>query len=417
MKLFHASDLHYAPKTLEEVDRAFSLAVDHAIKEQCDAAVLSGDLFDHRVDLPAPGVAALLARVHTLANAMPVLILQGTYRHDAPGSLDVFKTIGGKHEVFVADRICQVMLDKFLCDGEGGTWITSQNWKTESDFNPKPLALFSCLPSVNKAAVAAAVGGENAAEAVGEHVFDLMRGWSAINLKARADGIPTVLVSHGTVSGSITEQGVPMAGLDHEFTTGSLFAAETSAVMLGHIHQHQWWAQQYGKGQRLIVYPGSIGRLHFGETKPKGFLIWEVGSTDAAFRFHETPAKRLLQIDFPGVPDMAELERQAVNAEGAHVRTRYSVDIEYRASIDKEAIPALFKDAADLHIEGHVNSITRTRADGMNRAVSLSDTLIKWAQVTQTDSGPLLPRLASLGYQEPERIVRCIFDEENKQEG
>ncbi|MCK7500603.1 MAG: hypothetical protein MZW92_68050 [Comamonadaceae bacterium] len=40
-------------------------------------------------------------------------------------------------------------------------------------------------------------------------------------------------MSHGTVCGCVTEQGVPMAGLDHEFTTGALFDAQASAFYSG----------------------------------------------------------------------------------------------------------------------------------------------------------------------------------------
>jgi len=407
MKIFHASDLHYAPKTLDEVDRCFGFAVDHAIAEKCDAAVISGDLFDHRVDLHAPCVAALLSRVHALANAMPVLILQGTYSHDAPGSLDVFKTLAGKYPVFVADKICQVALFR-APNGAFCYFDASQEWKYNKRLTGGDhlSALFSCLPSVNKAAVAATVGGENAAEAVGEHVFNLMRGWSEINLQARAAGIPTVLVSHGTVSGSITEQGVPMAGLDHEFTTGALFAAETSAVCLGHIHQFQAWDTLDG---RHIAYPGSIGRLHFGETQPKGFMIWDVHPTYSTLGFYETPAKRLLQIDFPGLPDMAELERQAATCEGAHVRIRYSVDEEHRHAVDRAAITKLFEKAADISLEGRVNPIQRSRSEGMNRAPSLADKLGKWCDVTQTDKPPLIERLSALEAYEPEKIVAGIL--------
>lgn len=413
MKIFQASDLHYAPKTLDEVDRCFGFAVDSAIAEKCDAAVLSGDLFDHRVDLHAPCVAALLSRVHTLANAMPVLILQGTYSHDAPGSLDVFKTLAGKFPVFVADRICQVSLVR-APNGAFNYFDASQDWKYERPLS-EATALFSCLPSINKAAVAAAVGGENAAEAVGEHVFNLMRGWSEINLKARAAGIPTILVSHGTVSGSITEQGVPMAGLDHEFTTGSLFAAETSAVMLGHIHQHQVWTSPMPDRARLIAYPGSVGRLHFGELQPKGFIVWDVGPVGSGIRFIETPAKRLLQIDFPGVPDMAELENHAATCEGAHVRIRYSVDEEHRHAVDRAAITKLFEKAADLSLEGRVNPIQRSRSEGMNRAPSLEEKAAKWCDVTQTDKAPVIERLAALQAYEPEKIVAMILNDNPEQ--
>ncbi|MBK7237545.1 MAG: hypothetical protein IPI02_18670 [Sterolibacteriaceae bacterium] len=62
---------------------------------------------------------------------------------------------------------------------------------------------------------------------------NLLRALAPGHRDARASGIPTAVVSHGTVSGCTTEHGVPMAGLDHGFSTGSLFAAEsTSAVML-----------------------------------------------------------------------------------------------------------------------------------------------------------------------------------------
>jgi exonuclease SbcD len=152
--------------------------------------------------------------------------------------------------------------------------------------------------------------------------------------------------------------------------------------------------------------------LHFGEIDPKGFLIWNLRPDGADFQFIETPAKRLLQIDFPGVPDMAELERQAVNAEGAHVRIRASIDEEHRASIDRDAIKALFKHAADLSIEIRVNPIQRSRSEGMNRATSLTEKLEKWCDVTQSDKPPLVSRLADLEAYDTDEIVNTILKEE-----
>lgn len=419
MKIAHIGDVHYAPKTLDEVDRCFAFAVEQAISEECQVAVIPGDLFDHRVDVHSPAVSRLMQRVARLADAMPVLILQGTYSHDVPGSLDVFKTMGGKFPVFVADRICQVGL-YITEDKSAARFEPSQDWlfdDYQSDYRfgsggaNEYRVLFSCLPAINKGAVAAAVGAEKASESVGDYVYELLKGWAPVNLTARAAGIPTVLMSHGTVSGSINEQGVPMAGLDHEFTTGALLAAETAAVMLNHIHQHQEWHDGNG---RAIAYAGSVGRLHFGEVKQKGFLIWDVQPDRALPRFIVTPAKKLLQIDFPGVPDMDELASIAKDSQGAHVRVRWVVDEEFRHSIDKEAIRALFASASEVKLEGRVNPIVRTRSEGITR-MSLAEKLQKWAEVTATDATPLIERLSVLQHKEPDQIVQSILGETAKE--
>ena len=259
MKIAQFSDIHYCPEYLTEVDRCFTFAVGEAIKQCCHAAVISGDLFDHRVDLHSPAVAAVCEQVRRLADHMPVLILQGTFSHDVPGSLDVFRTIGGRHPVHVADTIGQVGL--YVDVAGKSAWLESPYMPAGNIFESNGVglleAVFSCLPPVNKGAVAAHAGAHEAATAAGEYVYHVMRGWAVSHVAAASMGIPTIVVSHGTVANCITEQGCPMHGTDHEFGTGALFSAEASAVMLGHIHQYQKWEID----GRQIAYPGSVGRL------------------------------------------------------------------------------------------------------------------------------------------------------------
>lgn len=81
MKLAHFSDLHYSPENLAESDRCFSFAVGDAIQKLADVGVISGDATDHRLDAHAPALHALATQVHRLADAMPVLMLQGTFSH------------------------------------------------------------------------------------------------------------------------------------------------------------------------------------------------------------------------------------------------------------------------------------------------------------------------------------------------
>ena len=404
IRIAHFSDLHYGPKNLAEADRCFGAAIDRAVALGVEAAVISGDATDHALDLHAPAAVRLLAQVRRLADHCPVLILQGTFAHDTPGTLAVFGLLGGRHPVHVADRIGQVGLTR------DGQWQASEGWCFASV--PAGLAaLFSCLPTVNRATVAAAVGAGQAAQAVGEHMTDLLRGWAPIHAAARAQGLPTIGVSHGTVFGCTTEHGVPMAGFDHEFTTGSLFAAGAQAFMLGHIHRHQSWELAGPVGRQCIAYPGSIGRFHYGEQGEKGFLWWEVGPDSARCALEPTPARRTIDIVFEGKPDLQALQAAVAEQEiaGAFVRVRWTVPEEDRHEVDRTAILRLLDGAAESKLEGRIVPVVRTRAAGISQLASLADKVRTWALATDARPEPLLSCLQTLSTQAPEFIATRVL--------
>ncbi len=394
VKIGHFSDLHYANPTLGEVDRCFGHAIESAIGRNIDVAVISGDATDHQLDLHAPAVEALVRRVRALADHCPVLMLQGTYSHEPPGTLNLFRHLAGKHPVYVADRLAQVGLDR------SGQWVASKDWGFATV--PEDLrVVFSCLPTMNKADVAAVVGASNAAEAIGTAITDVLVGWGPSNEAARRRGIPTVGVSHGTVVGCVTEHGVPMAGLDHEFSTDGLFGASASAFLLGHIHRHQAWTE----GARMIAYPGSIGRLHYGEEGEKGCLIWDVGAEGASFSFVPTPARKMLHLDFDGAPDLDVLAKAAKAAQGAFVRVRWQIGEEARDSVDRQAIEAVFGAAAGIKLEARVIPLMRGRSSEIHRAQSIESKLQVWAQAHGLDAAELLTRLVLLHHQSAEQIA------------
>ncbi len=396
MKLAHFSDLHYAPSTLEEVDRCFAHAIKKAIKLGCNVAVITGDLFDHRVELHTEAVDTLLSRASMLANAMPSIALQGTFSHDVPGSLDVFKHLNEDNGIFVADRICRVQL------GENHQWIHMKPGRTTL-IGP----LFSCLPTLNKADLAASMGIENIGAEMGEQVFNLLKGWAPANRDARKHGIPTIGLAHGTVNGCMTEHGVPMAGLDHEFTTGALFAAECDVFCLGHIHQHQMWQ---GFEERLAGYAGSIGRLHYGEVKPKGWVMYEIEvgkPTTITHSFIETPAKRLMDITFDGTANLQEIAAKAEEAQDAFVRVRYQINEEDRMSVDNKDIEALLKQggARQVKIERVIIPVQRQRAAGISHLHNLNGQFRMWGKTTGNDVEPLMKHLEALQTRTVEEIV------------
>ena len=87
MRIAHFSDLHFGTRTLAEADRCFGAAIDRAAVLGVQAAVISGDTTDHALDLHAPASARLAAQLRRLADLCPVLMLQGTYSHEPPGTL------------------------------------------------------------------------------------------------------------------------------------------------------------------------------------------------------------------------------------------------------------------------------------------------------------------------------------------
>jgi exonuclease SbcD len=404
IRIAHCSDLHYGPKNLAEADRCFGAAVDRAVALGAQVAVLSGDATDHALDLHAPSAERLARQVRRLADHCPVLMLQGTFSHEPPGTLALFRLLGGRHAVHVADRIAQVGLTGH------GRWVVSDGWR----FHEVPAgvkALFSCVPTVNKAMVAAALEASAAAEATGEQLAALLVGFAPGHRAARKLGVPTIGVSHGTVFGCLSEHGVPMAGFDHEFTTGALFAAEAQAFMLGHIHRHQAWQRVGTAGHQCVAYAGSIGRFHYGEEGEKGFLMWEVDAEGARFDRVVTPARRTVDIVFEGKPDLDAL-RTAVAQQGvagAHVRVRWTVADEDRHEVDRALIERELRCAAEVKLEGRIVPVVRTRADGISRAASLADKVRQWAQVTEAKPEPLLACLAQLEGETGEVIAERVL--------
>src|ERR1700686_2798564 len=172
-RVAHFSGLHYAGATLSEVDRCFSFAVDQAMARGVDCAVISGDSTDHALEVHAPAVAALARNIRRLADHCPVLMLHGTFSHEPPGALNVFRLLGGRFRVHVADRLQQVAL---IWDGH---WLESEGWRFEQ-IPPGARGVFSCVPTVNKAVVAAAVGATEASAAVGEQLTAILHAYTPI---------------------------------------------------------------------------------------------------------------------------------------------------------------------------------------------------------------------------------------------
>jgi len=354
MKIAHFADIHYRLKDLDEIHNCFSSAIDNAIQEKCDCAVIAGDLWDSSTLLEHDTVMKAVSNIEKLANAMPVLMIYGTKSHDRPGSLDIFPALATAFDIYVAKQIEQIVL---TADGE----------LTLFDDHPageKIAILFSCLPSVTKAYLLSRRYldiAESQAE-VKELLFDVFRGFGQNNT---AVDCPTILVAHGTVTGSETSSGQIMVGKDIEFGLDDLKQAQADIVMLGHIHKRQ--------SRDNVFYSGSISRLDFGEEEAKGFLIHDI--TDQTHRFIETPSRRRITIEIdPQNPQVPE------GLDGALVKVRYRVNEEDAHIIEEGEIEGLLPKTCGVVVEKTIIPTQRIRAEGISKIKSLSEKIVMWGK-------------------------------------
>ncbi|MDQ7980297.1 metallophosphatase family protein [Paraburkholderia sp. SARCC-3016] len=403
MKIAHFSDLHYSPERLAEADRCFAFAVDDAVRREACVAVISGDSTDHRLDAHSPALNALARRIHRLAEDMPVLMLQGTFSHEPPGTLSNFSLMGESYHVFIADRVQQVALvdDRFFAS-EGPVFSPPE---LEQVRDMRPSVVFTCLPTVNKGSLAASVGAVAAGTELGDVLATYLAAAGRVNLELRAAGIATVGVSHGTVNGCSTEHGVTMAGFDHEFSLGALFDAQCSAFMLGHIHKHQHWERE----GRRIAYPGSIGRFHYGEEGDKGYLMWDVQTDVADSVLVPTPSRQMISIEFDGPPDMDRLAVLAADAHDKFVRVRWQVDEEHRQLVDRGAIDAMFALAGGLKLEGRVLPVVRSRAQGISLESTVQGKVARWCELVNVEAEAVVERLQLLDSGDAEAIAAAVL--------
>lgn len=402
VRVAQMTDLHYCATNLVEADRCFTAAVTHAIENNVDCAMITGDSTDHAMDAHSPALVALAKQIQRLADHCPVLMLQGTFSHEPVGLLRILSMVGAKYPITIAEKI-----SSFGLTSEGFELIHP---------NTKYRLVCTALPTLNKADIAAmtidSVGA--AAEEAGRIISEILVSLAPMNRALRLEGVPTMVISHGTVMNCLTEHGVPMAGFDHEFTAGSLFAACADVVALGHIHKHQSWENETHGFKQTIAYGGSIGRFHYGEEDAKVWLEWHMSAGESLFSAHETPARRTIDIFFDGPPDMEMIREAAKKCEGAFIRVRYEVDAEHKQSVDRNAIKAILSAAQAVQIEGKTLAIERVRAKGISTEPSLEKKLEKWCEATGTKGG-FLPELLTLVQNEPtDALVNAAIENINK---
>ena len=374
-KLLHTGDLHFSNHIdkLQEVVRTSDFILRSAESDRPDCIVLAGDVldeYDGRIRIDSDCARAAISFVERAANIAPVVIIRGTRSHDRESPY-LFKHLRSRFPVHVASDVEMVALelDPF---GIG-------SFTTAIDANADYAAVFTLVPSLDKAALLGRISVESIKDGnwqFKEAIHDMFAGFGLINQQFSC---PTVLVTHGMLTGACFSSGQTAIGEDLEFGLNDLHAAGCDYVALGHVHKHQQWGN--------VVYSGSPGRLNFGETEDKGFCMVDFAGKVPSMRFIQTPARKFWfgelawEDGFEASVVTDHVQAHLGEVEGADVRFRYSVPEEYRQQVDRDLIERMFLEAgaARVKIEAQVLPRQRVRAAGISRAETLPEKVVKWA--------------------------------------
>ncbi|WP_244139214.1 MULTISPECIES: hypothetical protein [unclassified Burkholderia] len=167
--------------------------------------------------------------------------------------------------------------------------------------------------------------------------------------------------------------------------------------------------QTWEREGRVVGYPGSVGRFHYGELGDKGYLAWDVSASKASATLIPTPSREMVSVAFDGPPDTNELEALAAASAGKFVRIRWQIDEEHKQLVDRKAIEAMFSTAAGVKLEPRVLPVMRSRAEGISTAPTVDAKLTRWCELADVDAVSLVDRLQLLETGEPDAIAQAIL--------
>jgi len=266
MLILHSADIHLGElpgpvingqnARLLDTLRCLDFMVQYAEKEQPDAILIAGDLFD-KSKLWGDNMLALIdvavIRLRSLAEIAPTVLMFGTDNHDNPKAFE---------------NIRSMKIPELIVIRTPGVGVI--------ETNSGPLQV-ATLPGFDKGYFRAKHPGMPPAEEsmmCSKYLGDMVNG-----LSAQLDPtIPSVLMAHYTVVGCELDNGQHVftqseVVLPKEALAGSAF----DLVALGHIHR----AQRVEGIEKPVFYSGPVNGITFNEEgQDKGFWMHEIGTIE-----------------------------------------------------------------------------------------------------------------------------------------
>ena len=296
MKFLHAADIHFKARDPEPALQSLAKIAETAREREVDLIIVAGDLFDAPIrNSDADSMPRLLDACGALLDAAPVVSVQGTPSHDAPGCYEPIVRMGDGRWMHIAARNAGAPIILPAADVPVKptlSWWTG-DWRGVDASETK--CIITGLPEPSRGWLSARGEAQGRAE-TGEAVVDGLRSILAgIGAATHGRTVPHLHVQHGEVRGATLASGqvLPPGGI--AVGTEDLALTGADYIALGHIHK----AQAVSDG---ACYAGSAYPVNWGERDEKMMNVVELGTVDkldAVPYGHPARIKHVLDVDAP----------------------------------------------------------------------------------------------------------------------
>jgi exonuclease SbcD len=383
IRVLHLSDIHLGSTThgnlnpqtglntrLEDFVAALTTCIDRAINEPADLVLFGGDAFPDAT--PPPLVQQMFAKqFRRLADAgIPTVLLVGNHDQHSQGlggaSLAIYRSLAVPNFT-VGDTIATHRLSTNAGDIQIITlpWITRSTLLTKSETE-----------------------GFSMSE-VSQFLIDRLQVVLEGEIRQLDQQLPTILLAHVMVdTATYGAERFLAAGKGFTIPLSMLTRDAFDYVALGHVHRHQVLATD-----PLVVYPGSIERVDFGEeNEAKGYCWLEIEKGKVQFEFCAIPTRafRTIEVDVTQAANPQEKLLKAINRakiEQAIARLIYKVKAEQLAQIDDRILHEAMAIAHNYAlIPEVVSQNSRSRLPDLGTAAALDPmTALKTYMSTRDD--------------------------------
>ena len=311
MRFIHAADIHFAARNPEPALMSLAKIAEVAREREVDLIVIAGDLFDAPIrNSDADSMPKLLDACGVLLDAAPVVSVQGTPSHDAPGCYEpIMRLEGERHYWHHIDARSAGKACGLFANGVSPVSLRP------AEARKGQKCIITGLPEPSRGWLSARGDAQGRAE-TGEAVVDGLRSILAgIGVATQGRTVPHIHVQHGEVRGATLASGqvLPPGGI--AVGTEDLALTGADYVALGHIHKGQQLNpdDEYGR----IVYSGSAYPVDWGERDEKLLRVvtlGEDGYPDAEHVPYGHPARIKLELEAKDVARGLRASTEGIDA-------------------------------------------------------------------------------------------------------
>jgi len=263
VRILHSADIHYCREHRIEALQSLEVIRNTAREREVDLVAIAGDLFERGTQASdRDAMGELLAAVRDILDVAPIVVVQGTYRHDVPGCYDVLTSLRAECSLTVLQPGTAYGYYSDLCP----------HIVTELGALPvQPAMLVLGCPEPGKAWLLRdkeGLGSADATEAVNAAMRGILLGLGG--MRREHPDLPCLMVYHGAVRGATMGAGQTVSGTDLAIGAEDLGMVMANYYALGHIHT----AQKVG-GWSEMRYAGSAYPTDWGELDQKSFNLVE----------------------------------------------------------------------------------------------------------------------------------------------